>query len=163
MFNLINPPTRMLITDCHRHQSFVAGLILIFNAGQKKKHGVAQEAYRDELGRIEVCLQALQFCGTIDRVAKGYYTRLSLYYSVLLRPYSPELDGQSSTSNAAMSRTSDAATLMAQHPQHLAEIFDQPFFSEVHRQTGGFQQLLPQWLAEDDEMMLIPDGENDET
>ena len=61
-----------------------------------------------------------------------------------------------------MSRNADAANLMAQHPQHLVEIFDQPFFHEIHRETGEWQQFLPQWEAEDDEMMLIPDNESHE-
>ena len=107
-----------------------------------------------------MCLRALQFCGTIDRVAQGYYTRLLLYYTALLRPPSSELDGPSPTSNAAMSQTPDAAALMAQHPQFLVDIFDQPFFNAVHRETGEWQRFLPQWQAEDDEMMLLPDGDS---
>ena len=90
-------------------------------------------------------------------MAKGYHARLSSYQAALLRPYSFKVDGRPTTSDATISQAFDASTLMTQHPRHVVEIFDQPFFEAVHRETGDWQDPFPQWLQED-EAMVIPPG-----
>ena len=75
---------------------------------QKQLHGFPFASWADDMKLIQLCLDTLEFCGTIDPIALRFHVRLSRIYSNLDR-YSP-------TQPNAAQRTEDWVSLPPDFP-----------------------------------------------
>ncbi|KAK0720194.1 hypothetical protein B0H67DRAFT_178870 [Lasiosphaeris hirsuta] len=78
-------------------QSHTACVALLHSVAQKQIHKFPSSSWLDDLKLAQICLDTLEFCGTIDSVALRFHVRLSGIYSNLV-DFSPT--GQSTLRRA---------------------------------------------------------------
>lgn len=94
-------------------QSYTSAVVLLHCVAQKQVHQMPPSSWEEDLPQVKTCLDALEYCGTLDPVALKFHERLMHVYQTLCMhrvnrgarplspPYSssPEMDVSASTAN----------------------------------------------------------------
>ncbi|KAK7996031.1 hypothetical protein PG991_015498 [Apiospora marii] len=64
-------------------QSYTSCVILLHCVAQKQVHNFVVQQWQEELMKAAHCLQVLEFCGTLDPVARQFHTELSAIHRLL--------------------------------------------------------------------------------
>ncbi|KAK3382749.1 hypothetical protein B0T24DRAFT_672711 [Lasiosphaeria ovina] len=70
-------------------QSQTACMVMLHSAIQKQLHLFPQSSWKEDLVHAHTCLEALEFCGTIDSVALNFYDCLEPIYTQVASYSSP--------------------------------------------------------------------------
>ncbi|KAK1835722.1 hypothetical protein QBC39DRAFT_339461 [Podospora conica] len=78
-------------------QSHTSCVLILHSVAQKQLHKLPSSCWAEDLKQAQLCLDTLEFCGTMDQVALKYHVRLSGIYSNLAGRSSPELNTRQRT------------------------------------------------------------------
>ncbi|OIW30222.1 hypothetical protein CONLIGDRAFT_714604 [Coniochaeta ligniaria NRRL 30616] len=90
-------------------QSYTSCVVLLHCVAQKQVHKMDPSSWEEDLAQAQTCLDALEYCGTLDPVAVKFYERLSIIFQTLSR-YAPTPEHQPVSSSTPATKTIRASS-----------------------------------------------------
>lgn len=65
-------------------QAYTSGTVLLHSVVQKQLHNFNPSTWQEDIDNVKDCLSALEFCGSLDRVAAQFHERLGAIFQEVL-------------------------------------------------------------------------------